>query len=139
MNESGVWQYLRKGMMGSGWHVTRIESSAGNGVPDVSYGIPGISGWIELKYIVNWPVRATTKVKLPLRPEQKYWIKARGELAGNVWVFIRIEDDFFLLSWEEALDAYDGWDKETWLCLQAGVWSKRVNFEELCGLLKGGC
>ena len=49
MNESGVWKYIKKGMEGR-WDATRIESSAGNGVPDVDYGLPGIAGRLELKY-----------------------------------------------------------------------------------------
>ena len=138
MNEAGVWQTLKKGMMCSGWHVTRIESSAGNGVPDVSYGIPGINGFIELKYIAKWPVKATTKVKLPLRPEQKHWIKARGSIAGNVWVFVRIEDTFFLLTYTEALEAVEGWTAQEWIgtCV---YWHKKINFEEFCAAIKGGC
>ena len=139
MNEAGVWQTLRKGMMGTGWHVTRIESSAGNGVPDVSFGIPSKNGWVELKYIAEWPKRITTLIKLPLRPEQKHWIKARGELSGDVWVFIRIENTFYLLTWQQATDACNGWTKEEWLRYPDGVWEKRVDFQELCVCLKGGC
>lgn len=141
MNEAGVWQTIRKGLITKNIHLTRIESSAGNGVPDISYGIPQCNGWIELKYIAEWPKRPTTKVKLPLRPEQKLWIQTRGALSGNIWVFIRIQDDFFLLPHYEAINACEGWVKEEWIRRTSlyGYWEKRVNYEELYIMLKEGC
>ena len=139
MNETGVWNYIKNGMICTGWHTSRIESSAGNGIPDVSFGIKGVSGWIELKYIAEWPKRTLTKVKLPLRPEQKHWIKARGELSGNVWVICRIEEYFFILTWEEALSAYDGWTHMEWLENSHYYWWKRIDFGGLYSQLKGGC
>ena len=141
MNESGVWQYLRKGLMPFNVHMTRIESSAGNGVPDVTIGVPGKQLWVELKYIAEWPKRNTTKVKLPLRPEQKHWIKARGELSGDVWVLVRIQSSFFLMKWHEALDACNGWTFEEYCNKFAfsRCWVDRINFNELYRALKGDC
>ena len=139
MNESGVWQTLKNGMVGK-WHVSRIESSAGNGIPDLTFGISAKQGWVELKYIPEWPVREGTKLKLPLRPEQKHWIKARGSLSGDVWVFVRVMDTFFLLSWFKALDAAEeGWTGREWLTKSNLWWEKRVDFGELLDALKGGC
>ena len=137
MNEAGVWAYVKKGMVGSGWHCSRIESSAGNGVPDVSFGLPGINGWIEFKYIKEWPKRPTTKVKLPLRPEQKHWIKVRGELSGNVWIFIKIEEVFFLIPSEKTKQlTEDGATMQEWF--ESVHWVKRVNFQELYQILGSG-
>ena len=131
MKESDLWKYIRQGMLGK-WHVSRIESSAGNGVPDVSFGIPGVNGWIELKYIKEWPKRPTTKVKLPLRPEQKHWIKNRGQLSGNVWVLVRISDDFFLLYWNTAVQAAEkGMTQFDWFAPEIYSWHKEINFSEL--------
>jgi hypothetical protein len=139
MNESSLWQYIRKGMMGR-WHVTRVESSSGNGFPDVSYGMPGINGHLELKYIKEWPVRSTTLVKLPLRPEQKLWIKVRGEMSGNVWVLVRIYDTFFLLNWEQALFACDGLTANDWHLMgnTTKSWYKSIDWSELARTLGGG-
>lgn len=135
MKESSLWQYIRQGMLGK-WHATRIESSSGNGVPDVSFGIPGTNGWMELKYIKEWPVRDTTKVKLPLRPEQKHWIKVRGCLSGNVWVLIRIENNFFLLDWGQAVEACDGWRFKDYVENSTANWVNRVDFDELAAYLE---
>ena len=124
------------------WHPSRIESSAGNGVPDIAFGIPRLNGFIELKYRDEWPKKATTKVKVPLRPEQKHWIKNRQEIAGNVWVLFRIADDFFLISGTQALENMEeGWTKDEWYTKYAfsGYWQKRIDFEELYQYLRAGC
>jgi len=137
MNEAGLWKYLRNGLLGK-CHMTRIESSAGNGVPDVSLGLPGKSIWIELKYIPSWPKRATTKVKLPLRAEQKHWIDARGRMSGDVWVLVRIENDFFLLYWTVCQEATNtGWTEHEWKQVTdySTYWTGRIDFTELLEIL----
>lgn len=135
MKESDLWGYIRKGMIAK-WHASRIESSAGNGIPDVSFGLPGKNGWIELKYIKEWPKRSTTLVKLPLRPEQKHWIKARGELSGNVWVICRIENMFFLLDYIEAMILCEGGTQDKWVALCTKSWYKRIDFGQLWEILR---
>lgn len=137
MKESTLWQYLRNGLKNYPVHLTRIESSAGNGVPDVSVGITGKNLWVELKYIREWPKRPATKVKLPLRPEQKLWIKQRGSLSGDVWVFVRIGDDFFLLNWGDAIKACDGWTRDEWWDSITDRWYNRVDFDEFITVLGG--
>lgn len=132
MNESGLWAYIKRGMLGY-WHATRIESSAGNGVPDVNFAMfeSGNQGWVELKYIDEWPKRLTTKVKLPLRPEQKLWINVRGKISGNIWVIIRIQEHFFLLQWQQINDACEGWTSCEWIENSHHTWYKRIEFFEL--------
>ena len=136
MNESGVWKYIKKGMEGR-WDATRIESSAGNGVPDVDYGLPGIAGRLELKYEPNWPKREGTLVKLPLRPEQKIYITNRGKLHGNVWVLFRVVDDFFIVSWNQVDLACEGWTRAQWIACAYWYWERRVDFTQLYRILKG--
>ena len=139
MNESGVWSTLKKGLAPFGFHMTRIESSAGNGVPDVSIGMQSTNAWMELKFIPAWPSRATTKVKLPLRPEQLLWIKTRGKLSGDVWVFVRIYDTFYLLNHREAAEAVNGWTHDEWAENAHMFWYRKIDFTDLASILKGGC
>ena len=143
MTESDLWKYVKGGMMGR-WHASRIESSAGNGIPDVDFGMAGINGKIELKYIPEWPKRPTTLVKLPLRPDQKIWIKNRGVIAGNVWALIRIKDDFFLLDWKQAVRLYEQpASRFTWTNPDPSTvwkrWHGRIDFHELATILRAGC
>ena len=139
MTESSLWKYIRNGLVGK-CHITRIESSAGNGVPDVTLGLPGKTIWIELKYTKEWPKRDTTKVKLPLRPEQKHWIKQRGMISGNVWVMWRIEDEFFLMPWSKCTELTEVGAERDDLVLSCYLYSKnRIDFEELESVLNYGC
>ena len=136
MRESDLWKYLRDGMKGKHFEASRIESSAGNGVPDVAFSVPTKHGWIELKYIKEWPKRPTTLVKLPLRPEQKLWIKNHGQLSGNVWVLCRIADMFFLLDHKEAAILCEGGTVDTWDAICTKSWHKRIDFNDLWEILR---
>lgn len=139
MNESGVWHTLSNGMKGL-WHATRLESSAGNGVPDVSFGVPGVNGFIELKHIKTWPVLSSTAVKLPLKPEQKLWISIRGQITRNVWVLCRIEDSFALLTSFQAIRACEGLYYYQWKSREFTRYFvvDRIDFKELYKILKAG-
>lgn len=59
--------------------VKRIESPIISGTPDISWLLrvrrePAIAGWMELKFLDNWPVRAATPIKIPhLTLEQSQW------------------------------------------------------------------
>lgn len=138
VNESDLWKYIKTGMIGK-WHASRIESSAGNGIPDISFGVQGKNGWIELKYIREWPKRQDTKVKLPLRPEQKHWIKNRGQVSGDVWVLCRIHNEFFLLDYRLAMLAVEGWTKQEWIMNSVLHWRITITFETLAEMLTIGC
>lgn len=128
MNESNVWQTLKQGLTDK-CLMTRIESSAGNGVPDVIVHSKIGHIFIELKYIESYPKRESTQLKLPLRPEQRLWINTRGNLSGNVWVFVRVEDDFYLLPYFVAIRLCDGWVTEQWKRIPH--WTKKINFNDL--------
>jgi hypothetical protein len=141
MNENSMWQTLRKGMAGL-WIPTRLETSTGNGVPDIAFAIAdsknrpieaGKFGFMELKYIPKWPKREGTLVKLPLRPEQKLWLKSRGDLAGNCWVLVRIEDHFFLLDHTEAIEAADGWEQKRYF--DNFNWYMKIDYKALADAL----
>ena len=120
------------------WLATRIESSAGNGVPDVTFTVPGKHGWMELKYIKEWPKRITTKVKLPLRPEQRLWINTRGQVANNIWVLCRIENSFYLLNHRTADEACEGYNRVEWDKLCDMYWGDRIDFKQLYRILLNG-
>jgi hypothetical protein len=104
----------------------------------VIFTVPDKHGFIEIKYIKEWPKKESTKVKLPLRPEQKSWIATRGEIGGNIWVFCRIHQSHYLLDWKQAITACDGWTCEEWSRLSEGVWGQKLNVEEFLDILVGG-
>ena len=134
MNESTLWDYVKKGMSGR-WLATRIETVTSLGVPDVTYSVKGVHGWIELKWVPKAPVKQSTKMRLShLTEQQKQWIFSRGKLAGDVWLLVRVEDEFFLFDHKFIHDIQQMTIDE-WRVNCEVNWSKKINFEELSTIL----
>jgi len=99
MAERSLWFYLRNGMKGS-WDVTRHEDRLSAGVPDISYGINNVNGWIELKALYSWPKNPVTIVKVPgFTDQQRMWLQNRGHKGEHCWLLIRVERTYLLFSW----------------------------------------
>lgn len=104
MTERILWNYVRKIMRGR-WHAQRHEDGIAAGIPDVSYGIVGADGWIELKVLDAWPTDAPVRVRIT--PEQVAWLWARGSAgAGRCFVLLRVADEHFLIRWHKARDLF---------------------------------
>jgi len=69
----------------------RVENRVSEGMPDVHYIRNGKSGWIELKYLDDWP---KSKICVGLRLNQSFWLNEYDELKGRCWILIRIGKDF---------------------------------------------
>lgn len=52
MSEKNFWNLVRDNCP---VNMHRVENSVMRGMPDVHYIRNGQSGWIELKYLANWP------------------------------------------------------------------------------------
>ena len=55
MSEKNYWNFLRDNL---GIKMYRVENRVGFGMPDVHYISEKGSGWIELKYIPEFPKKA---------------------------------------------------------------------------------
>lgn len=81
--EQRQWDYLR-GQMAGRWDAQRHEDRYCQDIPDVSFGLQGIDGWIELKTIKAWPKRVGTPLNIPhLTAGQVNWIEARYAHGGR--------------------------------------------------------
>lgn len=99
MAERSLWLYVRNGMKGS-WDATRHEDRLSAGVPDVSYGINNVNGWLELKSLYSWPKDQFTIVRIPgFTDQQRAWLQNRGCKGGRCWLLIRVERTYLLFSW----------------------------------------
>lgn len=87
--EQKVWDYLDR-QMGRRWHVQRHEDRYSLDIPDLSYGLGGTDGWIELKTIPRWPANPAKPVAIPhLRPGQVNWIEDRNRYGNcNTWMLL---------------------------------------------------
>lgn len=72
-------------------HIERIENMISSGMPDVTYCLRGVEGFIELKEISDWPARPETPIHLPhYTPSQRNWHRARLQRGGRVYVLMGI-------------------------------------------------
>ncbi|RPJ39971.1 MAG: hypothetical protein EHM35_00875 [Planctomycetaceae bacterium] len=81
-------QRIVKLLTEAGLDAGSVENPAGPGTPDVQY----VGGWVELKWIEDWPKRATTPVVIEhFTPQQKVWAirRARVDPCG-IWLVLEV-------------------------------------------------
>ena len=129
MAERSLWLYLRNGMKNS-WHAARHEDQLSVGVPDVSYGVNKVNGWIELKALNAWPKNQLTIVKIPgFTNQQRAWLQNRGSKGGRCWLLIRVERTYLLFSWRQV--HLVGTLIKTQMCAVAKhTWDNSINWAE---------
>ena len=70
-----------------------VENRVYPGTPDVNY----VEGWIELKVLEAWPVRASTIVSIDhYTQQQRVWLRRRWLVAKNAWLLLTIKRDWLL-------------------------------------------
>lgn len=96
MNEMAFGRWLVEQFRKLGWHVTRIENTVSNGVPDVHVCADGSDRWFELKVADGLFTHAE------LRASQFKWHSDRVRAGGNAYVLIlnkRTDKIALLESW----------------------------------------
>jgi len=90
--EGNLWQSTRPRLMKAGFFVQRIETTTGEGVPDVWVGWSDGYAWLELKAIPEWPVRSTTRVfgAKGLRKEQINWHIDASQKGVVAFIFVGV-------------------------------------------------
>lgn len=72
-----------------------VENPCRPGTPDVNY----IEGWIELKWLADWPKRATTTVRIEhFTPQQRVHLARRWEMGGNAYLLLQVAQDWLLFT-----------------------------------------
>lgn len=104
--EQRMWDFLVS-RMGNKWSAQRHEDKHEKGVPDVSFTIVGVSGWLELKTLPKWPSSPAKALRIPhLLPEQVNWIIERGQHGGNTALLLSVgadpnETDWIYIPWHD--------------------------------------
>lgn len=98
--EQKQWDYLSRQMSGL-WDAQRHEDRHSPDVPDVSFAMQGIDGWLELKTLAAWPKRSTTQVYLEhLTSGQVNWLERRGSRgSGRVWLLLAVGTEMAEAEW----------------------------------------
>lgn len=129
MSEVSLWRYLKEGMRGR-WDACRHTEALSSGVPDVSFGIGGRNGWIELKARHSWPKRADTPVDFDLRLDQAAWLSRRQRYGDNVWILVRCAREYLLFSGAFAKAISDRLPRERLYTLCSRRWVGRIVWSE---------
>jgi hypothetical protein len=98
----------------------RVENRVKKDTPDLYFATKAhclpdrpLTGWIELKVLDAFPVKATTTVKLPHWTNgQRYWALRHRTHGGNTWLVVQVGDEVFLLNGPEL--ATNDWTQAEW-------------------------
>lgn len=116
MSEASYWTKIKPAF--SGWDPFRIEGAA-KGTPDVNHKY----GWVELKWLEDWPVREDTIVAVEhYTPEQRTWHMRRCFSGGCCHVLIEIGGTTLLLWGVHAAEYLGRVPKVDLLELADAVW-----------------
>ena len=89
MSERTFWNYVRTSLPIEKMY--RVENKVAEGMPDVHYLSNGSSGWIELKYVEDWP---QNKLSIGLRLKQAFWLNEYAANNGRCWILLRVGKEF---------------------------------------------
>lgn len=87
--EKKMWKAFRTHLPATA-HAVRIESWAGEGVPDVNLCYRGNESWVENK------VASPTGI-VKFRPGQVPWLHKRHKAGGRCYVLVRWQGEFWLV------------------------------------------
>jgi len=137
-SENSLWKTFKRNMKVHG-EFDRHEDMLNVGVPDVSYVLfNGGGGWIELKHAHKPPVRPTTIFSIKhYTPEQRYWLRRRGQAGDNCWLLLQVDRSYWLFDWEGAQVINTLPYIETTRFAVRG-WENMVEWDSLAGILRDG-
>jgi hypothetical protein len=131
---------FRKGLKKVRVMLQRHEDYLSVGIPDFSYDIEGMagSGWIEMKRKKSWPVRPTTPLRLKhFTKEQKAWLYKHGHFNKRCWLFLQVEQEYFLFDYKHCQEVGNLTKWDMWAaCI--GYWPNQIDWVALRSILKGG-
>lgn len=111
---------------------TRHEDKLARGIADVSFAQEGRHGWVELKWVADWPARESTIIRVPhYSPEQKNFLLDKGQAGGNTWLLLQIGGDHLLFDFQAAQEVGQLTRPELVLAADGAVWWKRLKYDEL--------
>lgn len=90
-SESLQWKKLRPHLVAAKLDPVRVENPIHPGTPDVNL----VCGWVELKSMPSWPVRAKSLLKIShFTAQQRVWLYRRWRFApGSTYLLLEIRED----------------------------------------------
>lgn len=110
-----------------------VENSAYPGTPDVNY----VEGWIELKWLPEWPKRETTPVRIPhFTQQQRVWIMKRHIKGGNVFLLLQCRKEWLIFDGPTAFHHVGKVTRNELIDKSVKYWPNGLKDEELVKFLR---
>lgn len=107
MNEKSFWsRYVRPVLHQPNARrvAWKVQDAFNAGLPDVDFCLHGVAGKLELKYVKEYPKRASTTVKVATSPNQKRFLAEWAGAGGIALVLVGVDHDWYLLDEADADD-----------------------------------
>jgi hypothetical protein len=100
VREIDFWARVRAAMHAPahGRVAYKVGTSMTLALPDVAFAGRGGSGWLELKYVPDWPARPSTPVPVAVTPEQRRFLAAWHGTGNRAFVLLGVADEWFLFA-----------------------------------------
>jgi hypothetical protein len=96
-----------------------VDNPRRPGTPDINF----VEGWMELKYMPEWPRKASTLVKFPkFSTQQRVWLVKRSVRQGNCFVFLQVKNLYLLFEGGFAGQHFDRMTKDEMIKNALYVW-----------------
>ena len=110
-----------------------VENRAYPGTPDVNY----VGGWLELKWLREWPKRAESPVVIGhLTQQQKVWLFRRMNKQGNAYLVLQCKKQWLVYLPDIVFNPAFG-KKMSRAQMEDFAWWHLSSPEELCLKLSG--
>jgi hypothetical protein len=97
------------------------------GIGDVSH----VNGWVELKIIDKWPVRASTPLRIEhFTDEQRRWSEKWVAAGGNYWLTVKVAREWFIFTVPNSLEVGE-LTREQMLAKCLRHWKQKPGADEL--------
>lgn len=136
MSEDALWSRTREHLGPLACRLVRVENPIDPGTPDVCYLIrrypahkqtEPICGWLELKHVPAWPVRAATTFKIAsLTLEQVNWATNWALAGGRISALLQVANDLIVMDHRLLAQVFGGAHTRASLLASAPLVSPRV-------------
>ena len=124
---------LRK--MGRRWFVQSHEDLHSTGIPDLSFSVKGVNGWIELKQIEKWSGSGKKAKPKKFTSSQINWLKRANKHGGYCFVLVKVDMEYYLFDADQAKYIAKGMTRTDYLLFSKGFWKDSINQDEFTSLI----
>lgn len=131
MSETVIWKAIEPIITKAFGDASRHEDKQRQGIPDISFGIDQVNGWIESKHLKAWPKGFSTQVKVSIKKKQRNWICKRSNTGGSCFLMLAVGTDPYdlLLIPGRHIMKIGHINKDHLIDLSCGYWSAGIDID----------